>query len=160
MPELPDVVVYLESLAPRVLGQPLERVRLASPFLLRSVVPPLGEVDARRVTGLRRLGKRLVLALEDELFLVLHLMVAGRLRWKPRAAGAAPVAVPKKVGLAAFDFPTGTLVLTEASPKKRASLYLVAGEAGLAAHDRGGLEVLDATPETFLAALTAERHTL
>jgi formamidopyrimidine-DNA glycosylase len=160
VPELPDVVVYLEALQPRVLGQPLERVRLASPFLLRSVVPPLGEVDGRRVIGLRRLGKRLVLALEGELFLVLHLMVAGRLRWRPRAAGEAPAAVPKKVGLAAFDFPAGTLLLTEASPKKRASLYVVAGEAGLAAHDRGGLEVLDATPATFRAALAAETHTL
>jgi len=160
MPELPDVVVYLEALAPRVLGQPLERVRLASPFLLRSVSPPLSEVNGKRVTGLRRLGKRLVFALEGDLFLVLHLMIAGRLRWKPRKAGEPPAAVPKKVGLAGFDFPAGTLLLTEASPKKRASLYLVAGEAGLAAHDRGGLEVLDATPEAFAAALTAETHTL
>lgn len=160
MPELPDVVVYLEALAPRVLGQPLERVRLASPFLLRSVSPPLGDVNGKQVTGLRRLGKRLVFALEGDLFLVLHLMVAGRLRWKPRKIGEPAAAVPKKVGLAGFDFPAGTLVLTEASPKKRASLYLVAGEAGLAAHDRGGLEVLDATPESFAAALTAETHTL
>ncbi|HEV8630912.1 MAG TPA: DNA-formamidopyrimidine glycosylase family protein [Thermoanaerobaculia bacterium] len=161
MPELPDVVVYLEALAPRVLGQPLLRARLASPFLLRSVRPPLSSAEGRRVIGLRRLGKRLVFALEGELFLVLHLMIAGRLRWKPAAgASAAPAAVPGKVGLAAFDFPTGTLLLTEASAKKRAGLHLVAGEAGLAAHDRGGLEVLDATAEAFRAALTAETHTL
>ena len=165
MPELPDVVVYLEALVPRVLGQPLERVRLMSPFLLRSVAPPLAAAFGRRVVGLRRLGKRLVFALEGELFLVLHLMIAGRLRWQPPKPGgapavAAPPAVPKKVGLAAFDFPTGTLLLTEASAKKRASLYLVAGEEGLAAHDRGGLEVLDATPEVFQAALAAETHTL
>jgi formamidopyrimidine-DNA glycosylase len=160
VPELPDVVVYLEALLPRVLGQSLERVRLGSPFLLRSVVPPLPEAFGRRVVGLRRLGKRLVFALEGELFLVLHLMIAGRLRWKPRPPGDPPAAVPKKVGLAAFDFPTGTLLLTEASGKKRASLYLVAGEAGLAAHDRGGLEVLDATPQAFHAALAAETHTL
>src|SRR6185436_9105882 len=107
MPELPDVVVYLEALAPRVIGQPLERVRLASPFLLRSVSPPLASVAGKRVVGLRRLGKRLVLALEGDLFLVIHLMVAGRLRWKPRQAGEAPAAVPKKVGLAGFDFPAG-----------------------------------------------------
>ncbi len=159
MPELPDVVVYLEALAPRVLGQPLERVRLGSPFLLRSVTPPLAAVAGRRVVGLRRLGKRLVFALEGELFLVLHLMVAGRLRWRAPAGGR-QVPIPKKVGLAAFDFPTGTLLLTEASPKKRASLYVVAGEAGLAAHDRGGLEVLTATPPAFRVALTAETHTL
>ncbi len=160
MPELPDIVVYLEALAPRVLGQPLERVRLASPFLLRSVAPPLSAAFGRRVVGLRRLGKRIVFVLEDDLFLVLHLMIAGRLRWHPPKPGGAPLAVPKKVGLAAFDFPTGTLLLTEASAKKRASLYLVAGEAGLAAHDRGGLEVLDASPEAFHAALAAETHTL
>jgi formamidopyrimidine-DNA glycosylase len=155
MPELPDVVVYLEALAPRVLGQRLERVRLASPFLLRSVLPPLASAEGRRVVGLRRIGKRLVFALEGDLFFVLHLMIAGRLRWRP--AGSA---VPKKVGLAAFDFPTGTLLLTEASPKKRASLHLVSGEEALAAHDRGGLEVLDATPAAFDAALRRETHTL
>jgi len=155
MPELPDVVVYLEALAPRILGQKLETVRLGSPFVLRSVTPPLSSAAGREVIGLRRLGKRLVFALEGDLFLVIHLMVAGRLRWKAHGA-----AVPKKVGLAAFDFPTGTLLLTEASPKKRASLHLVEGEAALAAHDRGGLEVLDATPEAFHAALVAETHTL
>jgi formamidopyrimidine-DNA glycosylase len=159
MPELPDVVVYLEALAPRILGQRLEKVRLGSPFVLRSVAPPLASAAGREVIGLRRLGKRLVFALEGDLFLVIHLMVAGRLRWKP-PVGDSKAAVPKKVGLAAFDFPSGTLLLTEASPKKRASLHLVEGEAALAAHDRGGLEVLDATPEAFHAALAAETHTL
>jgi formamidopyrimidine-DNA glycosylase len=119
------------------------------------VKPPLREAEGRQVVGLSRLGKRLVFALEGDLFLVLHLMVAGRLRW--RAAGAA---IPKKVGLAAFDFPAGTLLLTEASPKKRAALHLVAGEAALGDHDRGGLEPLAATPETFHAALRGESHTL
>lgn len=155
MPELPDVELYLWALRPRLVGQPLERVRLASPFLLRSVTPPLAAAAGRRVTGVSRLGKRLVFALEGDLFLVLHPMIAGRLRWRPPGA-----AVPKKVGLAAFDFPTGTLLLTEASPKKRASLRVVAGAAALAELDPGGLEVLGATPEAFHAALTAESHTL
>ncbi len=155
MPELPDITVYLEALAPRVLGQPLERVRLASPFVLRSVEPPLPAVIGKRVLALRRLGKRIVFALEDELFVVLHLMVAGRLKW------GAPSAKPHgKIGLAAFDFPTGTLLLTEASSKKRASLNVVRGEAALAEHSRGGLEPLDATPAQFAAALTRENHTL
>lgn len=155
MPELPDVELYLAALRPRVVGRPLQRVRLASPFLLRSVVPPLREAEGRTVTAVTRLGKRLVFALEGELFLVLHLMIAGRLRWR---AAAAPV--PKKVGLAAFDFPEGTLLLTEASPKKRASLHVVAGREGLAEHDRGGLEVLSATAEQLRAALGRESHTL
>lgn len=155
MPELPDVVVYLECLRPRVVGQPLEGVRLASPFLLRSVDPPPCEAHGRRVLALRRLGKRLVFALEAELFLVLHLMIAGRLHWKPRGAK-----LPGKVGLAAFDFSTGTLALTEAGSKKRASLHVVRGEAALAAHDPGGLEVLDADERTFGAVLVRENHTL
>ncbi len=155
MPELPDVTVYVEALAKRVVGEPLERVRLASPFLLRSVEPPLAAAEGRRVVAVRRLGKRIVLALEGELFLVLHLMIAGRLRW--RARGAKP---PGRQGLAAFDFPAGTLLLTEAGSKKRASLYLVAGEAALAAHDPGGLEVLEAGLPAFRAALAAESHTL
>jgi formamidopyrimidine-DNA glycosylase len=155
MPELPDIVVYLDCLRPRIGGQVLERVRLANPFLLRSVEPPLADAAGRRVTGLRRLGKRIVLALEPDLFLVLHLMIAGRLHWKPH--GARP---PGKVGLAAFDFPTGTLVLTEAGSKRRASLYLVRGEAELARHDPGGLEVLDADADQFRAALRRENHTL
>jgi formamidopyrimidine-DNA glycosylase len=155
MPELPDVVVYIEHLAARVVGQPLERVRLATPFLVRSVDPPLGEAEGRRVVGLRRLGKRIVFELEGELFLVFHLMIAGRFRWRPPRAH-----VPGKVGLAAFEFPPGTLVLTEASSKKRASLHVVRGAAGLAAHDAGGLEVLDADLSAFSAALMRESHTL
>jgi formamidopyrimidine-DNA glycosylase len=155
VPELPDVTVYLEALAPRILGARLERVRLLTPFLLRSVDPPVSAVAGKTVIGLRRIGKRLVIALEDELFLVLHLMIAGRLHWKE--AGARP---PGKIGLAAFDFSTGTLTLTEAGTKKRASLDVVRGETALAAHDPGGLEVLDLDLASFRAALTAENHTL
>src|SRR5438105_2660453 len=127
MPEIPDVVVYIESLQARVLGQVLERVRLASPFLLRSVEPPPAAVAGKKVLGFRRLGERIVFCLEADLFLVLHLMIAGRLHWKPRGAK-----LQRKVGLAAFDFPAGTLTLTEAGTKKRASLYVVRGETGLA----------------------------
>jgi formamidopyrimidine-DNA glycosylase len=155
MPELPDIVVYLEALKPRILGQRLERVRLISPFLLRTFDPPIKEVDGRTVVGLRRLGKRIVIALEPNLFLILHLMIAGRLHWKK--LGARP---PGKIGLAAFDFPTGTLVLTEAGTKRRASLHLVRGEADLAKHNPGGLEVLDATEAEFQAGLARENHTL
>src|SRR5262245_56182080 len=138
MPELPDIVVYLECLERRAKGRTLQRVRLLSPFLLRSVEPPPAAVEGRTVRGLRRLGKRIVFALEPDLFLVLHLMIAGRLHWKP--PGARP---PGKVGLAAFDFPDGTLTLTEAGSKRRASLYVVRGEADLARHNPGGLEVLE-----------------
>jgi formamidopyrimidine-DNA glycosylase len=155
MPELPDVVVYLESLQPRIVGRTLQRVRLASPFLLRSVDPPLDEVEGRPVRELRRLGKRIVIGLEPDLFLVLHLMIAGRLHWKERGAK-----LPGKVGLAAFDFDNGTLTLTEAGTKKRASLYVVRGEEALAAHNPGGLEVLNAAPAEFRAALLRENHTL
>ncbi|MBI2490641.1 MAG: formamidopyrimidine-DNA glycosylase [Candidatus Rokubacteria bacterium] len=155
MPELPDVVVYLAALDARIRGTRLERVRLGSPFVLRSVDPPLAEAAGRTVTGLRRLGKRLVIALEGGLFLVLHLMIAGRLHWKP--AGAK---LPGKLGLAAFDFATGTLVLTEAGTTRRAALHLVRGEAALAAHDPGGLEVLEADPAAFGGSLARERHTL
>jgi formamidopyrimidine-DNA glycosylase len=155
VPELPDVELYLAALRPRVVGEPLLGVRLASPFLLRSVSPPLAAVAGRRVSGVSRLGKRLVFALEGELFLLLHLMIAGRLRWRP--PGAKP---PGKVGLAAFDFPAGTLLLTEASPKKRAKLYVLEGAAALAAHDPGGLDVLAADPAAFHRALAAESHTL
>ena len=155
MPELPDVTVYLEALERRILGATLQRVRLLTPFLLRSVDPPLSAVTGKRVIGLRRVGKRLVVALEGDLFLVLHLMIAGRLHWK--AAGAKP---PGKIGLAAFDFSTGTLLLTEAGTKRRAALEAVRGEAALRALDPGGLEVMDASLETFRAALTAENHTL
>jgi formamidopyrimidine-DNA glycosylase len=155
MPELPDVVVYLECLQRRVAGQTLDRVRLSSPFLLRSVEPPLARAEGRTVRGLRRLGKRIVFELGDELFLVLHLMIAGRLLW--RARGAKP---PGRIGLAALDFPSGTLLLTEAGTKRRASLHLVEGEAELARHQPGGLEVLDADLASFRAALGRENHTL
>jgi formamidopyrimidine-DNA glycosylase len=155
MPELPDVVAYLEALRPRIMGARLERVRVLHPFLLRSVQPPLSDVVGRSVTGLRRLGKRLVIALEGERFLVLHLMIAGRLHWKP--AGARP---PGKIGLAAFDFSTGTLLLTEAGTKRRAALHLVQGEAGLREHDPGGLEVLESDRAAFTDVLRRERHTL
>ena len=155
MPELPDVTIYLEALDGRIRGARLERVRLLTPFLLRSVDPPLSAVVGKTVVGLRRLGKRLVIALEDELFLVIHLMIAGRLHWKP--AGAKP---PGKIGLAAFDFSTGTLTMTEAGTKKRASLDVVRGETAVRAHDPGGIDVLAADLATFGAALTAENHTL
>jgi formamidopyrimidine-DNA glycosylase len=155
MPELPDILVYLECLHPRVVGQPLVKLRLASPFLVRTVEPPVAEVDGKTVRGLRRLGKRIVFELEDELFLVLHLMIAGRLHWK--APGAKP---PGRIGLAAFDFPGGTLVLTEAGTKRRASLHVVRGEDRLAEHQPGGLEVLDADLGAFRAALRRENHTL
>jgi formamidopyrimidine-DNA glycosylase len=155
MPELPDVVVYLECLQRRVAGQVLQRVRVSSPFLLRSVQPPPAEAEGKAVRGLRRLGKRIVFELDGELFLVLHLMIAGRLHWK--APGAKP---PGRIGLAAFDFPAGTLVLTEAGTKRRASLHLVQGEARLAEHQPGGLEVLDADLAGFNAALRRENHTL
>jgi formamidopyrimidine-DNA glycosylase len=155
MPELPDIEAYLAALRPRVLGARLDRVRLASPFILRSVDPPLAAVAGRTVTGLRRLGKRIVIKLEGELFLVLHLMIAGRLHW--RAAGAR---TPGRTGLAAFDFSTGTLVLTEAGTKRRAALHLVRGEAALRAHDPGGLEVLEADLPAFRASLQAENHTV
>ncbi len=160
MPELPDITVYLEALEARVLGRTLERVRLASPFLLRTAVPPIKEAEGRKVVALRRLGKRIVFGLEGDLFLVLHLMIAGRLHWKE--AGAP---LKGKFALAAFDFapcdgPGGSLTLTEAGSKKRASLYLLQGEAALADHDPGGLEVLDADEAVFAAALTARNHTV
>ncbi len=155
MPELPDITVYIEALERRVVGAPLERVRLASPFLLRTVEPPLTAVEGRRVVGLRRLGKRIAIAFEGDLWLVLHLMIAGRLHWRP--AGAK---LPGKRGLAAFDFAPGTLVLTEAGSRKRASLHVVRGEDQLRRHDPGGLEVLEVGLEEFGAALTAESHTL
>src|SRR5437899_1422169 len=148
MPELPDVVVYIEALRPRVVGQVLERVRLFNPFVLRSFEPPIEGAHGKRVVGLRRLGKRIVIELEDELFLVIHLMIAGRLHWK--ATGAKP---PGKIGLAAFDFDSGTLVFTEAGTQRRASLHLVRGESEIAAHQPGGLEVLDTDLATFASAL-------
>lgn len=155
MPELPDILLYLEALRARIVGQRLERVRVASPFLLRSVDPPIAAVEGCRVVGVSRLGKRIVLEFDTDLFLVLHLMIAGRLRWRDRGSP-----IPGKVGLAAFDFPGGTLVLTEAGSRKQASLYAVRGRGALADHDRGGLEVLDTDLETFRAALTRENHTV
>ena len=155
MPELPDIVVYIDALRPRVERQPLERIRLVSPFLLRTFDPDIAEAHGKNVLGLRRLGKRIVFCLEADLFLILHLMIAGRLHWKER--GTKP---PGKVGLAAFDFPAGTLTLTEAGAKKRAGLWLVRGEEAMLAHSRGGLEVLDAAETEFRAALRSENHTL
>jgi formamidopyrimidine-DNA glycosylase len=155
VPELPDIVVYIEALEKRILGQPLEHVRLASPFLLRSVDPPLSRVEGKTVRQFRRIGKRIAIGLDDDLWLVLHLMIAGRLHWRPRGAK-----VSRPRGLAAFDFPNGSLVLTEAGSKKRASLHVVSGEAGLRVLDPGGLEVLEADLEEFTAVLTSSNHTL
>jgi formamidopyrimidine-DNA glycosylase len=155
MPELPDITVYLERLRPRIEGQILQKVDLVSPFLLRSVDPPLDEFVGQPIRGLRRLGKRIVWCFDGEGFLVLHLMIAGRLHWKPPGAK-----VPGKIGLAAFRFPSGTLTLTEAGSKKRASLNLVRGSAALKQHDPGGLDVLATDRAGFSAALTRENHTL
>lgn len=155
MPELPDVVVYVERLAALTQGRPLQRVTLASPFLLRTVDPPLADAFGRTVTSVRRIGKRIALGLEGDLWLVLHLMIAGRLRWKK--PGTRP---PGRGGLATFDFDDGTLVFTEVSKKKRASLHVVRGEAGLAAFDRGGVDPLTATLAQVRRGLTVERHTL
>jgi len=155
VPELPDVTVYLEALEPRVLGQPIEGIRVRGPALVRTADPPLREASGRRVIALRRQGKRLVFVLEGGLFLVLHLMIAGRLHWRDRGAP-----VPGRVGLAALDFPTGTLVLTEASPKKRAQLWLFRDEVALRTLDRGGIDPLSATLEQFAEALQRESHTL
>jgi formamidopyrimidine-DNA glycosylase len=155
MPELPDVTVYIEALATRIGGARLERIRLANPFVLRSVEPPPAEVVGRTVTGVRRLGKRIVIALEGELFVLIHLMIAGRLHWKD--AGAK---LPGKIGLAALDFSTGTVTLTEAGSKRRAAIHLVRGEAALAAHDPGGLELSTADAAAFHDAITRESHTL
>lgn len=155
MPELPDITIYIEALESRVAGQTLERARIASPFLLRTVEPPIDAVDGKQVVALRRIGKRIAIGLEDDLWLVLHLMIAGRLHWKPPGAK-----LPGRVGLAAFDFATGTLTLTEAGFKRRASLHLVRGESNLAALNPGGLEVLSCERDEFAAMLTRSNHTL
>jgi len=155
MPELPDITIYLEALEARLLNQRLEKIRLASPFLLRSFEPPIGSAEEKKIIGFQRIGKRIVFALESDLFLVFHLMVTGRFHWKKRG-----IAVPRKYGHAGFDFPTGTLLLTEMGTKKRASLHLVKGREHLADHDPQGLEIFDADLKTFRAALTRENHTL
>jgi len=176
LPELPDITIYLEALERRVVGQVLDKIRVLDVFVLRTAVPPIDSLTGRRVTALRRLGKRIVFGFEGDRWLVLHLMVAGRLQWQAavvaglgepgkkstKTPGSPTPATLKKIpnALVQFTFPTGTLTLTEAGTKHRASLHVVAGEAGLAAHDRGGLDVFGATPAEFAAALTAENHTL
>lgn len=155
MPELPDIEVYIDSLKPRVIGKQLEHIRVISPFLVRTFDPPIETLTWKTISNIRRLGKRIVFEFDSELYLVLHLMIAGRLHWKPK--GAKP---PGKIGLAAFDFPTGTLTLTEAGTKRRASLHLVEGAAELAKHNPGGLEVLTSSSTDFREALIQENHTL
>jgi len=155
MPELPDIVAYIEALEKRIVGQKLEQIRIVSPFLLRTAAPPLQSAEGKPVTQLRRMGKRICIGLEGDLWLVLHLMIAGRLHWKERGA---KLARPR--GLAAFDFPNGTLLWTEAGSQKRASLHVVAGEDNLQALDPGGLEVLDANADQFATVLKSANHTL
>lgn len=155
VPELPDIVLYIEALEPRVAGQTLEQVRIASPFLLRTATPPIANVQGKTVRGLRRLGKRICIGLEDDLWLVLHLMIAGRLHWRKKGVTLSP---PR--GLAAFDFPNGSLLWTEAGSQKRASLHVIAGENVLNQLNPGGLEVLESDLGAFAAALTSENHTL
>jgi formamidopyrimidine-DNA glycosylase len=155
VPELPDVEAYLDALGPRIGGQTLERVRLANPFLLRTIDPPLASCHGRVVRDLRRIGKRIAIGLEGDLWLVLHLMIAGRLHWK--RAGAA---LAGRQSLAAFDFPNGTLTLTEAGTQRRASLHVIAGEEGLRGLDPGGIDVMRADLASFAAVLTSENHTL
>ena len=155
MPELPDILLYLHALQPRVIGRSVRGVRLASPFLLRSIHPPLSAINGRTIVGLQRLGKRIVLEAEGELFLVFHLMIAGRFRWKPPGTR-----IPGKVGLLALDFDHGTLVLTEAGTKRQASLYVVQGRTELSTHDPGGLEVLEAELPAFQRVLQQDNHTL
>src|SRR5437667_677097 len=151
MPELPDISAYITALESRIVGEPIEHVRLATPFLLRTVEPPIASVEGRRVCELRRIGKRIAIGVEDDLWLVLHLMIAGRLHWK--AAGAK---LSGRQNLAAFDFPNGSLVLTEAGAKRRASLHVVLGEDGLQSMDAGGIDVFTSSFESFQSALLAE----
>jgi formamidopyrimidine-DNA glycosylase len=155
MPELPDITAYIRALEKRIVGQPLERVRLGSPFLLRTVEPPLTSVDGRVVRKLRRVGKRIAIGLDGDLWAVLHLMIAGRLHWKKRDAK-----LGGRQNLAAFVFPEGSLVLTEAGSKKRASLHVIRGEENLSSLDAGGIDVFAADLESFRHTLTAENHTL
>ena len=154
MPELPDITVYIDRLSARVIGHRLQKVRIGNPFLLRTAVPPLASVEGRLVEGVERIGKRVVLVLDGELFLVVHLMIAGRLRW------LAPGKTTARNALAFFDFDAGTLVLTEAGSKRRASLHVMQGREALKALDAGGIDVLEATREAFAARLVAENHTL
>ena len=155
MPELPDVTIYIEALEARLTGQPIGKARLLSPFVLRSVSPPFQAVEGKRVLALKRLGKQIVFSLEGDLFMVIHLMIAGRFQWKPRGKTAGG-----RLALASFDFPTGTLILTEAGSKKRAAIHLVQGKEQLLQFDRGALEVLDSTLQQFHEALTRENHTV
>ena len=155
MPELPDITLYLAQLTPRIMGQPLNRINIRSPFVLRSVEPPLSTAEGKRVVGLRRLGKRIVLELQDQLFLVIHLMIAGRFRWQPPGAKAGG-----KLVLATFEFPNGSLQLTEAGSKRRASLHVVSGEERLREFERGGLEVLESDLTAFSERLRSENHTV
>ena len=155
MPELPDITVYIEALEARIIGEPVVSVRLVNPFVLRTVDPPIDSVTGKRVKALRRMGKRIVLEFEDDLFLVIHLMIAGRLRWRDPDGSVA-----KPAPLARIEFPKGVLVLTEAGKKRRASLHLVQGEKSLEQFDRGGLEVMDSTLADFAARLRSENHTI
>ena len=155
MPELPDILLYLHALRPRIVNRRLERVRIASPFLVRTVDPPVSALEGRSVRDLERIGKRVVWAFDDEIYCVIHLMIAGRFRWKPRGA-----AIPGRLGLAAFDFPEGTLLLTEAGAKKRASLQVVCGHDALSAIDPGGIDPLTTGSDEFAARLLQENHTL
>ena len=155
MPELPDIAAYLEALAPRVVGRTLERVRLSSPFLLRTMEPPLASAEGRTVRELRRAGKRIAIGVDSDVWLVLHLMIAGRLHWRPPH-----VKLAGRQNLAAFDFADGTLTLTEAGSRRRASLHVVCGEAGLQSLDPGGIDIFSADLEGFRRALTFENHTL
>src|SRR5438105_9193978 len=155
MPELPDISAYITALESRIVGEPIEHVRLATPFLLRTVEPPIASVEGRRVCELRRIGKRIAIGVEDDVWLVLHLMIAGRLHW--RSPGAK---LSGRQGLAAFDFPNGSLVVTEAGTKRRASLHVLIGEDGLRSVDPGGIDILTSDFASFQAALTAENRTL
>jgi formamidopyrimidine-DNA glycosylase len=155
MPELPDIAAYITALEPRILAQPIERVRLASLFLLRTAQPPISNVESRPVTQLRRIGKRIAIGVEGDLWLVLHLMIAGRLHWRPRGAP-----LKGRNSLAAFDFPNGSLVLTEAGSKHRASLHVLTGETALRSIDPGGIDIFSSDLNSFRAALTAENRTL
>lgn len=155
MPELPDITLYVEAISERVLNQRIERIRIGNPFIVRSVDPPISTAEGKKVLEIRRLGKRIVFELDGKLFLIFHLMIAGRFHWKAKGAKIA-----RKYGQAALDFPTGTLLLTEAGTKKRAAIYLVRGEAALQEHDPGGLEIFDASLARFRDKLMEENHTL